>query len=150
MPESAGLGKNQLQYFGHVIQRAHSLEKTPMLGKIEGRSTRGRQRIRWLDGIIDSWIWVCANSVRQWRTGKPGMLQSMESDTTERLSNSNSVCFCKWEGYPSGETINYLFESADKVYIVGCWKILDALLHQREVLELQLNEKSNKWVEDWF
>ena len=44
----------KLQYFGHLMRRADSLEKTLMLGKIEGRRRRGRQRIRWLDGIIDS------------------------------------------------------------------------------------------------
>ena len=44
----------KLQYFGHLIQRADSLEKALMLGKIEGRRRRGRQRMRWLDGIIDS------------------------------------------------------------------------------------------------
>ena len=43
-----------LQYFGHLIRRTDSLEKTLMLGKIEGRRRRGRQRMRWLDGITDS------------------------------------------------------------------------------------------------
>ena len=46
--------KLMLQYFGHLMRRADSLEKTLMLGKIEGRRRRGRQRMRWLDGIIDS------------------------------------------------------------------------------------------------
>ena len=46
--------KIKLQYFGHLMQRANSLEKTLMLGKTEGRRRRGRQRIRWLDGITDS------------------------------------------------------------------------------------------------
>ena len=46
--------KLKLQYFGHLIRRADSLEKTLMLGKIEGRRRWGRQRIRWLDGITDS------------------------------------------------------------------------------------------------
>ena len=46
--------KLKLQYFGHLMQRADSFEKTLMLGKIEGRRRRGRQRMRWLDGIIDS------------------------------------------------------------------------------------------------
>ena len=46
--------KLKLQYFGHLMQRADSLEKTLMLGKIEGRKRRGRQRMRWLDGITDS------------------------------------------------------------------------------------------------
>ena len=46
--------KLKLQYFGHLLQRADSLEKTLMLGKIEGRRRRGLQRMRWLDGITDS------------------------------------------------------------------------------------------------
>ena len=46
--------KLKLQYFGHLMQRADSLEKTLMLGKIEGRKRRGLQRMRWLDGITDS------------------------------------------------------------------------------------------------
>ena len=46
--------KLKLQYFGHVMRRADSFEKTLMLGKIEGRSRRGRQKMRWLDGITDS------------------------------------------------------------------------------------------------
>ena len=46
--------KLKLQYSGHLMQRADSFEKTLMLGKIEGRRRRGRQRMRWLDGIIDS------------------------------------------------------------------------------------------------
>ena len=45
--------KLKLQYFGHLVQRADSFEKTLMLGKIEGRRRRGRQRMRWLDGITD-------------------------------------------------------------------------------------------------
>ena len=46
--------KLKCQYFGHLMQRANSLEKTLMLGKIEGRKRKGRQKMRWLDGIIDS------------------------------------------------------------------------------------------------
>ena len=46
--------KLKLQYFGHLMQRVDSFEKTLMLGKIEGRQRRGRQRMRWLDGITDS------------------------------------------------------------------------------------------------
>ena len=46
--------KLKLQYFGHLMQRADSFEKTLMLGRIEGRRRRGRQRLRWLDGITDS------------------------------------------------------------------------------------------------
>ena len=46
--------KLKLQYFGHLMQRAHSFEKTLMLGKIDGRRRRGQQRMRWLDGITNS------------------------------------------------------------------------------------------------
>ena len=46
--------KLKLQYFGHLMQRVDSLEKTPMLGKIEGRRRKGQQKMRWLDGITDS------------------------------------------------------------------------------------------------
>ena len=70
--------KLKLQYLGNLMWRADSLEKTLMLGKIEGRRRRGQQRMRWLDGIIDSMDYLFwANSGRQWSTGKPGVLQSM-------------------------------------------------------------------------
>ena len=48
------IGKLKLQYFGHLLQKADSLEKSQMLGKIEGRRRRGQQTVRWLDGILDS------------------------------------------------------------------------------------------------
>ena len=57
--------KLKLQYFGNLTQRTDSLEKTLMLGKIEGRRRRGPYRLRWLDGItdsMDSWVWVDSGS----------------------------------------------------------------------------------------
>ena len=54
--------KLKLQYFGHLMQRTDSLGKTLMLGKIGGRRRRGRQRMRWLDGIIDRWTHIWVNS----------------------------------------------------------------------------------------
>ena len=69
--------KLKLQYFGHLIWRAKLLEKTLMLGKMEGRRRRGQQRMRWLDGITDSMDMIWANSGRWWRTGKPSVLYSM-------------------------------------------------------------------------
>ena len=69
--------KRKLQYFGHLMRRADSLEKTLMLGKIEGRRRRGRQRIRWLDGITD-WMDMGLGGLRElvW-TRRPCVLQFM-------------------------------------------------------------------------
>ena len=69
--------KLKLQYFGHLMWKADSFEKTLMLGKIEGRRRRGWQRMRQLDGISDSMEWVRASCKSWWGTGQPCMLQSM-------------------------------------------------------------------------
>ena len=69
--------KLKLQYFGHWIQRANSLEKTLMLGKNEGRRRREWQRTKWLDGTTDLMDMSLRKLLRWWWTGKSGMLQSM-------------------------------------------------------------------------
>ena len=80
----------EIPIFGHLMQRADSLEKTLMLGKTEDRRRRGGQRMRWLDGITNSWIWVWVDSGSCWWTGRPGMLRAVhgvtKSQTTERLN----------------------------------------------------------------
>ena len=71
--------KLKLQYFGHLMRRTDSLEKTLMLGKIEGGRRTGQQRMRWLDGITDS-MDMSLSSSGSWRwTGRPDVLQSTRS-----------------------------------------------------------------------
>ena len=93
--------KLKLQYFGHLMWRADSFEKTLMLGKIEGRRRKGRQRLRWLDGITDNghgFQWTPGVGDGQGGLACCGSWGCKESDMTERLNwtELNS----KWKGKP--------------------------------------------------
>ena len=105
--------KLKLQYFGHLMRRVDSLEKTLMLGGIGDRRRRGQQRMRWLDGIagwmasLTRWMWVWVNSRSWWWTGRPGVLRFMGSQrvghnwATELNWTEATRIYCTtWEIWP--------------------------------------------------
>ena len=99
--------KLKLQYFGHLMWRTDSLEKTLMLGKIEGRRRRGQQRMRWLDGITDSMhmslskLWQLVMDREAWSAAVHPVAKSQTwlSDWTDGTTESITISICRQEVY---------------------------------------------------
>ena len=127
--------KLKLQYFGHLMQRTDSLEKTLMLGKIEGRRRRGRQRMRCWMASLTRQTWVWASSGSWWWTGKSGVLQSMgsQSQTGLRVNWTELICdiMCLdfWWIWSHIHCVN--IEKAHQHALLCCqqWKDTLCLLH---------------------
>ena len=117
----------KLQYFGHLIRTADLLEKTLMLGGIGGRRRRGRQRVRWLDGITDSMHKSWVKSRSWWWTGRPGVLQFMVSQrvghnwVTELIWTENTKFVLM--SYSSNGTVTQMHHSSQ---MQNCSFLFDA------------------------
>ena len=116
----------KLQYFGHLMRRADSLEKTLMLGKIEGRRRRGRQRNRWLDGITDSMDESSCNlqDIVKGSMACCSPRGCKESDRTQQLSN-NSTAESQFYGESAGAQENQV---AFQGHVSRCKRSLPSLL----------------------
>ena len=111
--------KLKLQYFGHLMWRADSVEKTLMLGKIEGERRRGWQRIRWLDGITDlmhmglSKLWELVMDREGWHAAVHGVTKSQTglSDWTERLWLYTEKIFLEHKSYTLSGSLYHFWDS---------------------------------------
>ena len=115
--------KLKLQYFGHLMRRTDSLEKTLMLGKTEGMRKRGRQRMRWLDSSPAGWTRVWVSSRSWWWTWKPGMMQSLGSQRVghDWMNEMNWSSFqdknSQHNGYRRGKYLNILKVIDDRLTV---------------------------------
>ena len=111
--------KLKLQYFGHLMQKTDSLEKTLILGKIEGRKRRVQQRMRWWVASLTQWVWVWASSRSWWWTGRPGVLRSTGLQSRTWLSNWTELTETKYKSlnWPTGKKNMKVTLSALKDFI---------------------------------
>ena len=138
--------KLKLQYFGHMMRRADSFEKPLMLGKIEGRWRRGRQRMRWLVASLTRWTWVWVNSGSWWGTGRPGVLRFMGSPRVRH----NWVAELNWtERY---WMMGFCLASTWKIQGIKCFSqhliqdLNKRCLHFQSSLEQKICECFPEWV----
>ena len=114
--------KLKLRYLGHLMRRANSLDKTLMLGNIEGGKRRGRQRMRWLDGIVDSMDMseqAPGDSEGQGSLAFCSPCGCKESDTTEQVNNNMALIMSSFSGMTGQGSDTNVFKRALRIRVIS-------------------------------